>query len=504
MDLHSWVRRWQIRFVALLLIVFLVWQFDKHVLDPRNENGMTPLMVAANRGDAAEVRRLVSRRNVDKRVPSNDLAVLIAFISWMQSTPKHDVGWTALIYAAQARCKECVQVLLDHGADVNAAGRDSQTALLQAAQNNDRELVELLVARGADPRNPSLIFATLMHPDNLLLRYFLEKGAPPDGLVPGTTLYKSKMTPLLVAVKQKRPDSVRLLLEFHANPEPRDPLNNYSALRIAHREGSTEIEQMLRAAGAKDDGQGEEALLKAMRARDVDGVRAALAAGGDANSKDQTGDPLICDAADKGLTEIVGLLLEHGANIESRNSYGATPLYLAITFKHPETAAFLISKGAAIEDRQHNPLHIAVHTRDFATATLLLDRGADIHAENDAAVRTAAKAADVEMVRFLLERGADPRGVNDSQENALHVAAYRGNRELLEMILDKGVDVNARQYTGQTALFHAAALGNLEGVQTLLRRGADPNIRDEEGKTAADHAVRYPEVQAELRSASPR
>lgn len=491
-------RRWERVFLAVLLLAVLLWQLDKHVIDPRDEHGMTALMRAADRGDAAEVRRLASRRTVNQRVPSNDLAVLLAFIAWMQDTPKHDVHWTALIYAARAGCTECVTTLLDAGADINAAGRDRSTAVSEAASKNNIALVHLLAARGADLRDPQLLFTALLHPDNVLLRYFLEKGASPDALVPGTTLPSGKMTPLLVAVKQKRADAVRLLLDFHANPEPRDPLNGYSALRIAVREGSTEIESMLRAAGARDDGQREERLLQAMRAQDIDALRSALEAGADANTNDSTGNPLICVAAERGHTEIVRLLLDHKANIAARNSYKATPLYLAISFRHPDTAAFLIEAGAPIEDDKYNPLHIAVHSRDLETARLLLDKGANIHFANDAAIRTAAKAADLETARFLLDRGADPRGLSDSQENSLHEAAYRGSPELLELLLAHGIDVNARQYTGKTALMIAAAVGNEEGVRTLLAKGADRSIRDEEGKTARDHAARYPAIQALL------
>lgn len=488
---------------ALLLVVLLLvgrWVFGK-VIDPRNENGMTPLMVAADQGKAAEVRRLATRWNVNKRVPSNDLAAMIAFISWMQATPHHDVHWTALIYAARAQCKDCVTALLDAGADVNAAGRDGTTALMQAALNNNFELAQLLTSRGGNATHPRLLYASLMHPDNVLLRYFLERGAKPDAIVPGTTLYFSKMAPLLVAVHQKRADAVHLLLDFGAHPEPRDPLNGYSALRIARRDGQDDIVGMLRAAGAKDDGAGEERLLTALKAKDAAAVRAVLEAGANANTNDTTGNPLICVAAERGETEVVAALLDHQANINARNSYQATPLYLAISFKHPETATFLIEKGAAIEDDKYNPLLIAVHSKDIATVTLLLDRGANIHFGNDAALRTAAKAADMEMVQFLLDRGADPRGTNDSQENALHEAAYRGSGALLELLIAKGVDVNARQYTGQTALLRAAALGNLEAVQTLLDKGADPNIPDEEGKTPLQHAQRHSSVQEALRAA---
>src|SRR5438128_946350 len=83
----------------------------------------------------------------------------------------------------------------------------------------------------------------------------------------------------------------------------RELTTGWSALRIAHREHLDEIEQLLRDAGAIDDGEAAERLLAGVRAHDAAAVRSTLDATGDPNATDTVGNPLICVAAENGDTE---------------------------------------------------------------------------------------------------------------------------------------------------------------------------------------------------------
>ncbi|KAL5471322.1 hypothetical protein EMCRGX_G029423 [Ephydatia muelleri] len=59
-------------------------------------------------------------------------------------------GWTALMNALVAGHMECVQVLLDQGADVNMQSEDGTTALMMASQAGHMECVQVLLDKGAD------------------------------------------------------------------------------------------------------------------------------------------------------------------------------------------------------------------------------------------------------------------------------------------------------------------------------------------------------------------
>jgi hypothetical protein len=53
-------------------------------VDRRDEHGMTALMRAARAGALVQARQLIARgAGVNARVPSNDLEVFVAFLSWM-------------------------------------------------------------------------------------------------------------------------------------------------------------------------------------------------------------------------------------------------------------------------------------------------------------------------------------------------------------------------------------------------------------------------------------
>jgi len=103
------------------------------------------------------------------------------------------------------------------------------------------------------------------------------------------------------------------------------------------------------------------------------------------------------------------------ALLEVRTPDGFTPLTLAIFFRHPHVARYLIEQGADVNAAAENDLRIApVHSAaaicDRDTMQLLLARGADVHARQQAdytPLHGAASRGDIEMAKLLLENGAD-------------------------------------------------------------------------------------------------
>ena len=70
--------------------------------------------------------------------------------------PSGKRGWTALMHAVRSKNKGMVELLIEHGADVNAKdyinfeNNDGWHALMIAALNADKDMVELLIKYGAD------------------------------------------------------------------------------------------------------------------------------------------------------------------------------------------------------------------------------------------------------------------------------------------------------------------------------------------------------------------
>jgi ankyrin repeat protein len=98
-------------------------------VDMANEAGETALMMAALKGHAEWVPRLVERGAKIERS-----------------------GWTPLHYAATGPQPSIVAWLLDKGATVDSRSPNGSTPLMMAARYGSEDSVRLLLARKADPR----------------------------------------------------------------------------------------------------------------------------------------------------------------------------------------------------------------------------------------------------------------------------------------------------------------------------------------------------------------
>ncbi len=140
----------------------------------RSHQPTTPLTVAAERGDAAQVKKLIAAGvDLNERDHAGYTALvwaarngntevakaLIAARADMNARDCAVNGWTPLIHAIHKNNSEMARLLIDGGADVNAkAGKctdklieSGATALLYAAGEDNTEVVAALLAKGANP-----------------------------------------------------------------------------------------------------------------------------------------------------------------------------------------------------------------------------------------------------------------------------------------------------------------------------------------------------------------
>ena len=139
-----------------------------------------------------------------------------------------------------------------------------------------------------------------------------------------------------------------------------------------------------------------------------------------------------------------------------------------------------------------------------ALVTLLLTRGADVSLTDSdglsALHRAAAGPTSYQCVEILLDHGADPHAKNLNGETPIASAVLipltnstveENNLRTVKALLERGADVNTRFLRGFTPLMRAAIVGNPDMVRLLLDNGADVTAMSDDGKTAKAIALMY-------------
>src|SRR5690606_41222909 len=62
-------------------------------------------------------------------------------------------GFTPLLYAARENCRECADILVRHGADLNLADPGGVSPLVIALINGNFDIAKRLIEAGADVRS---------------------------------------------------------------------------------------------------------------------------------------------------------------------------------------------------------------------------------------------------------------------------------------------------------------------------------------------------------------
>ena len=123
--------------------------------------------------------------------------------------------------------------------------------------------------------------------------------------------------------------------------------------------------------------EANEALMDAVCKDNADKVIEALENGADVNFHNRHGVRALHYTT---TVEICKILIEHGADIEARESCGRTALHLAVNFGAVEVGRFLLEHGAkvdAVDMTDKTPLFTALEEGNYDFCKLLLKYGAD-------------------------------------------------------------------------------------------------------------------------------
>jgi hypothetical protein len=159
--------------------------------------------------------------------------------------------------------------------------------------------------------------------------------------------------------------------------------------------------------------------------------------------------------------ELVRLLLDAGADDESIEVWGVTPLETALYHGAREAAELLAGRKVV-------PLAL------WSAAAL---GRIDLLERLDGTPAAGAHRPDLSRVGWApgAPQRDDPREI--AGEALVH-AAHNGRDEAVAWLLDRGVDVDAAPYLGFTALHAAVQFGHFSTVRLLVNRGARLDLRD--------------------------
>lgn len=148
-------------------------------------------------------------------------------------------------------------------------------------------------------------------------------------------------------------------------------------------------------------------------------------------------------------------LVDAGADVNVKNKYGATPIYMASENGQTEIVKLLLAANA-----------------DVNTAEPIL---------GTTPLMAACMDGFTEVVKLLLTANPEMNIVDNTNGwTALTVASIEGNPEVVKLLLAANADVNiAGKRKGMTPLIAASMRGYTEIVKLLLAAGANINAKME-------------------------
>jgi len=199
--------------------------------------------------------------------------------------------------------------------------------------------------------------------------------------------------------------------------------------------------------------------------------------------------------------DLITTLIESGADKNTTNSSGRTPLHVVIGNNRLDLGQRLIKLGVNINTKDNdgwNVFHDAIREGRLKTIKFLYTQNTSVLnaptselSEIKTPLHIAALCRNVKTVQMLLDFGADTTIEALNKWNALHYAAQGGHPKIIEILYKKNSSLlNAPVNTEATPLHVALCNQNFDAARKLLDLGANTGSKDVDGWTPLHYAAK--------------
>nr|XP_039268134.1 transient receptor potential cation channel subfamily A member 1 homolog isoform X2 [Styela clava] len=325
-----------------------------------------------------------------------------------------------------------------------------ETCLHLAVLSNNIDIVQLLMRHGADvnAKNSSMaspLFVAAQYNAHTIVKYLLEHGANVD------MKDNDFFTPLLVASKHGHLETITHLLDHHADITETDKDDKTCIIWAAEEDRTDALSILLQSPKGR-------ALIE---------------------ERDRYNNTALHMASSKGHVNAVKFLLQYKAPADIKNDDDRTTLHMAALNGNDLIIPELIARDRTIlnagDEDANAALHLAAMGGNLKCVEILIQLGANIEMRNAkqwTPLDSAAAYGWEKPARALLEAGAavQPRGkIRKNAVSPLHLSAKNGHLEMVNLLLNWRADVTFRSADGRNALDFAIDSNQKDCVVALLK-----------------------------------
>ena len=453
-------------------------RLNSSAINMKDEEGNSLLHIAAVKNNPIIVRLLI---NMDADIEA-----------------QNNVGETPLAAALNNSSYAAVQVLAEYNANIFAKDNEGVKPFDTACKNNVSNLIlTSQTIKQKDENHDTALHLAVKAIDKQLTEQILAI-APPE-----TVYNKEGLSPLGIAYNHNDAEdsaeiaSILLLAGIEpmgkdfAEFETASLARNYSMrfgdgetlLHIFARKGYTGFLKFLiknKVPIDVKDISSSTAMQEAVYSGKVEAAILLLQAGADPNSRNSSGNTalhLVMPEASR--SKLFNELITAGANPNLKDNYGETPLHIAARIgMDDDILDQLLKSGADINERNkkgQTPLILAIERNQTQQVDFLINHGADIHAEDKSGESAFIHSLGMglPMVEHVVtEKNSADRDSKGS--TPLHLAvSHRASTDIIYYLVEKNSLINTRDKLGNTPLHIAVEKNYREAGEILIANNAD-------------------------------